>query len=209
MNGVPQIFRLSKTDSSEFSQFVSVNRLTFSVCKLCLTKTVCITCLCFDWLLAVWFDDRDCTESFQTDMQLQSVWQCQASYSNERKIVVSWSRISRWWSLSVNAACVKPINRSRQKEMTKPRAGGVGSQNKITVHPGTVITWFTLYVADRRRLPPELVQLRHLAVGASRAGSYIQASSATSRALSSINLPRYLHFQLFDPEQRIDRKIWK
>lgn len=36
--------------------------------------------------------------------------------------------------------------------------------------------------------------------------SHIQPLCATSRALSFINLLCYLHFQLFDPEQRIDSK---
>ena len=59
--------------------------------------------------------------------------------------------------------------------------------------------------ADRDHLPPEPFQLCHLAVGASRGLIY-------NPQLPHPELPPpsarvwYLHFQLFDPEQRIDSK---
>lgn len=101
------------------------------------------------------------------------------------------------------SVCGEPINRFRQEEIAKSRTVGVRSQEEEQ-HIVVLLPHDSLLIQQTKAT--RLLNSSNSPCCRNQLKSHIQPSSATSRALSSINPLCYLHFQLFDPEQRIDSK---
>lgn len=104
------------------------------------------------------------------------------------------------WSVDWKSLCKCSLWGANQQIQAKGNNKAQSWRCQITLgraaRHATSITWLDPDIAGWGCLPPELSSRR----------PHIKLWAATSDTGSSINLLCYLHFQLFDPKQRIDSK---